>query len=215
MQVRSSFMRFSWLLIFVLVLASCAQVTRTSGSGFVDPAYRGRMFTSMIVDARTNNLAERHAIENSAANALECAGLGTGTAMDIVPPTRERGENFHRRQIMNTGASSVLEIIPGQRRIIRDYIRGSHYASFDPYRDRWEHRFYNQRHFHDDPPLILEEPEVDYQITLYSLPHYDVVWTGDFTTRGPTGMRFDEVGARFGREVVEKMAQSGLIPPPL
>lgn len=205
-------MRFLIIISMLFLVTACAQVTRSSGGSFTDPAFRGAAFTSIIVDARTDNLAERQAIENSAANTLETAGVKTGVSIDIVPPTRRTGETSRRRAIMNTGAASVLEIIPHEKQIVRDYVPGSHFNNYYN-RRHWDRRYRDYDPFYDEPPLILEEPEGRYEATLYTLPNYDIVWTADFTTRGPTGMSFENVGANFARELVERMANDGIIPP--
>lgn len=194
----------------LLSLAACAQVTRTSGAGVVDPGYHGAVFSSLVIDARAG-MAERDAIERSAAAEASRIGVTAYPSIDIVPPTRDKGEAQRRRDIMNTGAAAVLEIHPLQKQIVRDYIEGNHrYYRRHWDRHRWHDRYYDP-FYYDEPPLILEEPEARYEAVLYTLPHYNKAWAGEFTTRGPTGMSFVSVGANFGREIIERLAAGGMM----
>jgi hypothetical protein len=198
----------------LLMLAACGQVTATRGASFTDPAYSGTVFNSIVVDTRSGNLAERQMIEASAVDTLQRTGASAIPGMNVVPPTRDTGETARRRKIMNTGAQGVLEILPRERQIVQSYMPGTQYRDFRRHRDSWNRDAYWDDPFYYDPPLVLEEPEVRYEATLYALPHYDKVWTADITTRGPTGMSFDEVGANFGRELIERLAKDGLVNPP-
>lgn len=201
-----------FLLIPMVLLAGCAQVTATRGSSAVNPEFRGRVLTSLVVDADAENLAEREAIERGAVMTLQNSGMRAAiAAIDIVPPVRDVGETLHRRKIMNSGAQAVLEIRTRGHRIVETYT-GNRYYPYG-YRDRWHarHGFYDP--FFAEPPLLLEEPQVQYQAAIYLLPSGDEIWQGDFTTHGPTGMTFEEVGAHFGRELVERLAKDGVITP--
>ena len=206
-------LRLSFIPI-LLLLAACGQVTATRGASFVDPAFRGTVFNSIVVDTRSGNLTERQAIEHSAAETLGRAGTQGIPALSVVPPTRDYGETVRRRNIMNSGAQAVLEIIPRERRIVESYMPGTQYRDLRRgHGHRWNRDAYWDDPFYYDPPLILEEPEARYEVTLYTLPKYTIAWTADITTRGPTGMTFDEVGANFGREIIERLAKDGLVAP--
>jgi len=197
------------------MLSACGQVTATRGSSFVDPAYQGQMFNSIVIDTRSGNLIERENIERTAALTFEKAHVQGIPALGVVPPTRNVGESIRRRDIMNTGAQAVLEIVPLEKQIIEDYMPGTQYRDLRRGRDghRWNRSAYWDDPFYYDPPLILHEPEARYEATLYSLPKYQKIWTADIITRGPTGMSFEEVGANFSREVVKRLAKDGLVPP--
>jgi hypothetical protein len=198
----------------LLMLAACAQVTATRGASFTDPGYNGPLFNSIVVDTRTGNLAERQAIEASAVATLQSTGASAIPGMNVVPPTRDTGETTRRRKIMNTGAQGVLEIEPREHQIIPSYMPGTQYRDFRHHRHSWNRDAYWDDPFYYDPPMVLEEPEVRYEATLYTLPHYDKVWTADISTRGPTGMSYEEVGGNFGRELIERLAKDGLVNAP-
>jgi hypothetical protein len=199
----------------LIVLAACAQVTATRGATFVDPAWQGTRLNSIVVDTRSGTLGERQAIETSAVATLQRTGASAIPGMNVVPPTRDTGETARRRKIMNTGAQAVLEIEPREHQIVESYMPGTQYRDM-----RRHHRYgfdrdaYWDDPFYYDPPLVLQEPEIRFEATLYSLPHYDKIWTADITTRGPTGMSYDEVAANFGRELVERLAKDGLVAAP-
>ncbi len=203
-------------MILVFFLAACAQVTATRGTGYIDPAYRGAAFSSLVIDARVNGLAEREAIERNAVMEAQRIGVPATASIDIVPPTRDTGEQARKRKIMNTGAAAVLEIHPREKQIVRDYVPGSRYRHGSWHHRGWRHdrHGYDDPFFYDDPPMISEEPQARYEAVLFTLPHYRKAWAGDFTTRGPTGMSFDEVAGNFGREVIEQLAADGMIDAP-
>ncbi len=198
------------------MLAACAQVTATRGSSFTDPAFAGGRFSSLVIDARTGSLTERESIERSAAAEAQRIGIPATASIDIVPPTRDTGEQARRRKIMNTGAAAVLEIRPREKQIVRDYIPGTRYRDSAWHHRGWRHGRHGYDHpfYFDDPPLILEEPESHYEAILFTLPHYRKAWAGDLATRGPTGMGFDEVAANYGRELIERLAADGLLAAP-
>jgi hypothetical protein len=84
-------MKAAFLLIPLLFLAACAQVTATRGSSFTDPAFTGGGFSSLVIDARTNSLTEREAIERSAAAEAQRIGIPATASIDTLPPTRGHG----------------------------------------------------------------------------------------------------------------------------
>ncbi|MGB4107165.1 MAG: hypothetical protein WBK55_05145 [Alphaproteobacteria bacterium] len=205
-------MKTAFLMIPVLFLAACAQVTATRGTGFIDPAYRDVAFSSLVIDARVSSLAEREAIERSAVMEAQRIGVPATASIDVLPLTRNTGEQARKRKIMNTGAAAVLEIHPREKQIVRNYVPGSRYRHGSWHHRGWRpDRHHHDPFFYDDPPMILEEPEARYEAVLFTLPHYRKAWAGDFTTRGPTGMSFEEVGGNFGREVTERLAADGMI----
>ncbi|MBK7361020.1 MAG: hypothetical protein IPJ01_01560 [Micavibrio sp.] len=206
-------MKTAFLMIPVLLLAACAQVTATRGSSFTDPAFTGGGFSSLVIDARAGSLTEREAIERSAVAEAQRIGIPATASIDVLPPTRDTGEQARKRKIMNTGAAVVLEIHPREKQIVRDYIPGSRYRNSPWHHRGWRHgrHGYDDPFFYDEPSLILEEPESHYEAILFTLPHYRKAWAGDLTTRGPTGMSFDDVAANYGRELVERLAADGML----
>ena len=200
-------------MIPVLLLAACAQVTATRGSSFTDPAFTVGGFASLVIDARAGSLTEREAIERSAVMEAQRIGIPAMAGVDVLPPTRDTGEQARKRKIMNTGAAAVLEIRPREKQVVRNYIPGSRYRNSPWHHRGWRHgrHGYDDPFFYDEPSLILEEPESHYEAILFTLPHYRKAWAGDLTTRGPTGMSFDDVAANYGRELVERLAADGML----
>lgn len=200
-------------MIPVFLLAACAQVTATRGSSFTDPAFAGAGFSSLVIDARAGSLTEREAIERSAVAEAQRIGIPATAGVDIVPPTRDMGEQARKRKIMNTGAAAVLEIRSLEKQIVRNYVPGTRYRDSSWHHRGWRHgrHGYDDPFYFDDLPLILEEPESHYEAVLFTLPHYRKAWTGDLTTRGPSGMDFDTVAANYGRELVERLAADGIL----
>lgn len=200
-------------MIPVLLLAACAQVTATRGSSFTDPAFTAGGFSSLVIDARAGSLTEREAIERSAVMEAQRIGIPAMAGVDVLPPTRDTGEQARKRKIMNTGAAAVLEIRPREKQVVRNYIPGSRYRNSPWHHRGWRHGRHgcDDPFFYDEPSLILEEPESHYEAILFTLPHYRKAWAGDLTTRGPTGMSFDDVAANYGRELVERLAADGML----
>jgi hypothetical protein len=194
--------------ILALSLAGCAQTTITSGASFIDPAWSGRPLSPVVVDAVGADLNERHALETMAVAALQASGTEAQGGMNIVLPTRDYGESARRREIMNTGAAGVLEILPQEKRIEQEYVPGTYfpgrYHSYGHHGGFYEPGFY-------DSGFLRQEPHAYYKATLYTLPKYKAIWTGDFETVGPTGMDFNEVAARFAEQLVKKMQSDGVV----
>ena len=201
-------------ILSVLLLAACAPTTRTTGASFTDPAFTPGTVRSMVVQVKGSDLGERQTMENAIVAAVTQNGVSAGRSLDLLPPTRNIGETAARRAIMNSGTDAVLVITPKQKQMDEKYIP----PSYSP-----GHRRYSRHHsgfgdYYFEPGFIqggyyIREPVAAYDAALYSLPHYRALWTGQFTIRGSSGAEFTTLSGQFGTELVERMANDGVIAP--
>ncbi|MDB5491319.1 MAG: hypothetical protein JWO78_1168 [Micavibrio sp.] len=195
------------------VLAACAPTTQTTGASFTDPAYRGQRFASLVVEADKAGLQERQAIENGTAQALRKSGVNARTSLELLPPTREYSDSAVRQALGQTGAQGVIEIIPAAKQIRERYFPPTYHAGIA--HGRYGTGFGGGMMFGPgfyDPGYTVDEPRVTYNVTLYAVPGYRKVWTGEFRTDGSGGMDYGDVGSHFGSALVQRLQQDGLIP---
>lgn len=201
---------FLWMMVLALTLAACAPATRTSGASAIDPGWRGPLFTSLVVESESG-LQERDIIERAAAARLAEAGVRTELSLNVTPPTREYSVAARKRAMSATGLQGLLVITPAGKRVVEEYIPGSVYPrGYGGFGYRHDH--YGFGGFDYDPPMLLREPEASYLATIYLLPQFEKVWTGEFETRGGNGMNFDTVAARFAVALVGRLSDDGMIP---
>jgi len=201
------------------LLAACAQTTNTKSTSFFDPAYQGQNFTSIIVSAEGMGLSERHAIEGEAVNALRAQGIRAMAGGTLFPPTREYSNDAKRRMANETGYEAVLTIENISKDIHHDFVES---APFEP-----RGSVYGGSGYYGSGvgvglgfPLgrsgtVYREPEATYKASLHKLPSYQNLWIAEFSTRGPDGMDWFDVGKNFADYLFRKMASDGLIQPSL
>lgn len=205
---------FFFVLIAILALAACAPTTRTSGASAIDPGWRGPVFASLVVEAESG-LQERDIIERAAAVRLTAAGVQAALSLGLTPPTRDYSVTERKKAMAASGLQGLLVITPAGKRVVEDYIPATMtptgYGGFRHHRDHgiWGYG----TGFDYEPAMILREPEARYIASIYALPGFEKVWTGDFETRGSNGMDFNAVAGRFANAVVERLAHDGMIPP--
>lgn len=215
--------RFIMAMAALFILGGCAQQTRTSATSFTDPAYRGLVFSSLVVEAETG-LQEQEIIERVATARLRDAGVQTMTSLDMMPPTRDYSQAVRKRNMINSGMQGLLVITPADKQVIQNYIPGSTIGpGFMPYAGygRYGRRDYigvgSGMSFggYYDPGIVLNEPQSRYIASIYLLPQFDRVWTAEFTVRGANGMNFNTVAGRFAESLVRRLGADGLIPVPM
>ncbi len=196
----------------LLLLAACAPTTATRGASFVDPAYQGKFFTSLAVEAEAG-VQERDIIERNAVAKLQSAGITAQPSLSLFPPTRDYSQQTKRQMLGKTGLQGLLVITPSGKTIIEDYIPPSrpYYGGYG-YHGRG-HRGFGTGFGYDfyDPGMILREPQASYIASVYTLPKFDRAWTGDFTIRGSNGMDFNDVAGRFATELIQRLGRDGVV----
>ncbi|MGQ0527888.1 MAG: hypothetical protein ACT4OY_07690 [Alphaproteobacteria bacterium] len=207
-------MRRFIILISVLLLTAC-QSTRTQGVSFIDPDFRGPTFRSLVVEGQAD-LGERQALEFAASDMLYANGVKGIPAIKLIPPTKQWSEKQRKREAVKSGADGILVIAL----VDKDVVSSRSYAG-GPYYDAG---FYGGRHhsgvgvgvgfpigspFPDYRELRAEEGT--YQATLYSLPGFNTVWTGEFKTRGPYEMEYDVISENVAKQVVARLRADGVI----
>lgn len=211
--------RFHLLAVIVgfCLLTACAQTTNTKSTSFFDPAYQGQNFSSIIVSAEGLGLSERHAIEGEAVNALRAQGIRAMAGGTLFPPTRDYTNDAKRRMANETGYEAVLTITNISKDIHHDFVES---APFEP-----RGSVYGGSGYYGSGvgvglgfPLgrsgtVYKEPEATYRASLHKLPSYQKLWIGEFSTRGPNGMEWSDVGRNFADYLVRKMVSDGLIQP--
>lgn len=207
------------LVLFCLMLGACAPQTVTRGASMADPAWRGGPFRALVVEAETG-LQERDIIENTAALWLNKAGVATQTSLVLTPPTRDISRAERKRVMMNSGMQGLLVITPLGKEVIKDYIPPSrspfrgHYGRYGRH-DRFgigsDFGFYDDFY---DPGIVLHEPQSRYEISIFTLPAFERIWTAELSTRGASGMDFNAVAERFAVALVGRLVQDGMIAAP-
>lgn len=204
-------MKLFYVLLTVLFVAGCAQTTATKGASFIDPGWNGAPARSIIVDAGRAPLGERTAIENNAVDALAKMGVNALPAHILLLPTRQYGLKERHDILKDSGYETVLTVTPLDKKIEAHYTppEPRPYGSFG----------YGSRGWGSgvgigigmNSGLYREEPIVTYNAELKIIAQDKVIWTGDFSTRGASGMNFAQVGKRFGNYIADKLRADGLI----
>lgn len=198
-----------FLLAGLAVLSACAQTTMTRGSSFTDPGWNGAPARSVIVDVQNAPLNERTAIENSVVSELAKAGIRAAPSHQLFLPTRDYGLDERRDILTETGYETHLVIRPFDRDIERHYTppEPEPFGAFGYGTYGWGTGI----GVGINSGLYREEPIVSYASELFIIAQNRKIWTGDYRTRGASGMTFTEVGNRFGRYIVDKLRADGLI----
>jgi hypothetical protein len=198
--------RIAALLLAVLALAGCVQ---TQVDGFVDPAFRGgtARLASIVVEASADTIAERVAIETSAAAALAELGIRSARMVDVAPPTRP-----------NPGVAvlapwqGVLRIWTTGQRVDETWVP----PSFSPPETRTVTRIDDDKTVvttettpgFTEPGRVVRTPVATYRSELRQLSNGAVVWIGDASAQGED---FRTLGDEIGRAIVARMREQGAI----
>jgi hypothetical protein len=198
--------RIAAFLLAVLALAGCVQ---TQVDGFVDPAFRGgaARLASIVVEAEADTIAERVAIESSAAAALAELGIRSARMVDVAPPTRP-----------NPGAAvlapwqGVLRIWTRAQRVDETWVP----PSFTPPETRTVTRVDGGKTVvttettpgFTEPGHVVRTPVATYGAELRQLVNGAVVWIGDASAQGQD---FQTLADEIGRAIVAKMREQGAI----
>lgn len=204
-------MKVFYCVLSIILITACAQTTATRGASFIDPGWNGAPARSVIVDASHAPLGERTAIENNAAESLAKLGVNALPAHSLFLPTRQYGLKERQDILKNSGYETVLTVTPLDKKI------ETHYTPPEP--RPYGTIGYGSRGWGSgvgigigmNGGLYREEPIVTYNTELKIIAQNKVIWTGDFSTRGASGMNFAQVGKRFGNYIADKLRTDGLI----
>lgn len=82
-----------------------AQIT-----GYVDPAYDGQKFKSIIVYAPDVSLENRSAVEENIVKILSSFGIFAQRGIDIIPPTRDQNISERNDLLAESGVQATLTL---------------------------------------------------------------------------------------------------------
>ncbi len=198
-------------MILVVMLAGCAQQTATKGKSFIDPAWNGARVTSILIEVQQADLQERDAIERASVAALNEAGIRAVPSIDVFLPTRTYTAAERKKLARDTGVDAILIVTPTGRAIDRTYTPPSGPRPYGGFGWGSGGYRYTGVGIGIDTGLLLEEPVATYNAILAPLSTDKTIWVGDFTTKGPTGMSFSTVGARFANYLVRQLKSDGMI----
>lgn len=201
-------MRF--LSVFALLfITACAPQTSTQAISYIDPSWSGQRINHILVEARNMDLRARRAIEYAAVDTLGARGIAAQTGVDVFLPTRDYSDKIRTTALKERDLRYVLQIEPTGKLIERSYIPPSRGYGLFGYGAGGRHG--GGLGVGIDTGLTLEEPLATYHVTLASVGAPHALWVGDFTVRGPTGMRFDTLGARLSGAIITKLAADGFL----
>lgn len=198
--------RIAALLLAVLAIAGCVQ---TQVDGFVDPAFRGggARLASIVVEASADTIAERIAIETSAAAALAALGIRSARMVDVAPPTRPSPG-----VAVLAPWQGVLRIWTREQRVDETWVP----PSFTAPETRTVTRTDGDKTVvttettpgFTEPGHVVRTPVAVYGSELRHLAHGAVIWIGDASAQGED---FKTLGDEIGRAIVAKMREQGAI----
>lgn len=197
--------RIAAFVFAVLALAGCIQ---TQVDGFVDPAFRGGSgVRSIVVEAAADTLAERIAIESSAAAALSQLGIRSARMVDVAPPTRPNPGVG-----VLAGWEAVLRIATRDQRVDETWVP----PSYTPPETRTVTRIDGDKTVVttettpgiSEPGHVVRTPVATYRSELRNLVTGAAIWIGDASAQGED---FQTLGDEIGRAIVAKLREQGAI----
>lgn len=204
-------MRFIVLTISLFLVAACAQTTATQGTSFVDPGWNGAPARSIFVEVQNAPLNERTAIENKVVETLGKNGVRAMPSHALFLPTRDYGMQQRQDMLKGSDYETHLIIRPIDKDIETHYTppEPAPFGTFGYGSHGWSSGV--GVGFGINSGLYREEPIVTYNARLSIIKQDKTIWTGDFATRGASGMDFTQVGKWFGQAIVDRLTADGLI----
>ena len=203
-------MKYLLPLFSVLVLISCTQTTITDGASFVDPGWNGSPANSVVAHVKNAPFGEQQAIENAIVKHLQKRGIKAVASHTLLLPTRDYTRKERQSMLANSGYETRLQIVPYDREIIERYTPPSTrpYGSVGVGSGGYTGVGFGINFgtgYHQEDPII------SYRTDLFLIKDNRNLWTSDYSTRGATGMSYEQVGKNFAREILNRLEQDGLI----
>lgn len=176
-------------------------------TSYLDPAYDGQRFKSIIVYAPDLPLDKRLTIESLAATRLNQIGISAQRGIDLIPPTRDENESNRNDLLLKSGLEALLTLKTYETSVSiskEDSIvaPGATLRRLDPQSGKFVP--------YQTPPTLIEGtiteiPRGEYSLTLSTIKDMRVIWKASVKASGNYENGLGEVVFSRGIEEIRRL----------
>ncbi|WP_460240940.1 hypothetical protein [Aurantivibrio infirmus] len=192
--------------IFLIFLSSCASTRMTS---FVDPAFRGTSYSSVLVSSNIAELEGKGFMESTICARFLAYGIDCSRSIDIFPPTRQFTDEQWLENFNNSGAQALIAVELTDAYSTQTYVPQTTTTSGNV-TSYGNTAYYNQS-TNTSGGYNINKPVEKYKITIIDGTNGKVAMIATSTTGGNAFAKSSNLAKSLAAELLQQLINERLI----
>lgn len=198
---------FVSIIFMLFFLVGCSQTQLTS---YIDPDFKDKTFTKLMVFANIDDLGLRDKFERTIVKQFVEKNINAVSSIDIFPPTRKPETEEIPSILEANQIDGVLQFEGKDVQESTKHIKG--YTSTDITGTIIGNNIYADSTTYNYGGYDIKYLAVSYDIKIIDAKTFKTAWMATANTRGTDVVNIDELIKSFGKGLLTKLQQDNMVP---